>query len=69
MLAFLFAAALAVARIHANQVTMDAKIRDDSALSQVSLQLFTRWVLRLVLQTPFGYHGAVRATTIITRCP
>jgi len=35
MLAFLFAAALAVARIHASQVTMDAKIRDDSDLSQV----------------------------------
>ncbi|XP_071646331.1 fasciclin-1 isoform X5 [Temnothorax longispinosus] len=34
MLAFLFAAALAVARIHASQVTMDAKIRDDSDLSQ-----------------------------------
>ena len=35
MLAFLFAAALAVAKIHASQVTMDAKIRDDSDLSQV----------------------------------
>lgn len=35
MLAFLFAVALAVARIHASQVTMDAKIRDDSDLSQV----------------------------------
>ncbi|XP_018059484.1 PREDICTED: fasciclin-1 isoform X2 [Atta colombica] len=34
MLAFLFAAALAVAKIHASQVTMDAKIRDDSDLSQ-----------------------------------
>lgn len=34
MLAFLFAVALAVARIHASQVTMDAKIRDDSDLSQ-----------------------------------
>ena len=35
MLAFLFAAALAVAKIHASQVTMGAKIRDDSDLSQV----------------------------------
>ncbi|XP_011865961.1 PREDICTED: fasciclin-1 isoform X1 [Vollenhovia emeryi] len=34
MLAILFAAALAVARIRASQVTMDAKIRDDSDLSQ-----------------------------------
>ncbi|XP_018306002.1 fasciclin-1 isoform X4 [Mycetomoellerius zeteki] len=34
MLAFLFAAALAIAKIHASQVTMDAKIRDDSDLSQ-----------------------------------
>ena len=34
-MAFLFTAALAVARIHASQVTMDAKIRDDSDLSQV----------------------------------
>ncbi|XP_011641357.1 fasciclin-1 isoform X2 [Pogonomyrmex barbatus] len=34
MLAFLLAAAFAVARIHASQVTMDAKIRDDSDLSQ-----------------------------------
>lgn len=34
MLAFLFVAALAVARLHASQVTMDAKIRDDSDLSQ-----------------------------------
>lgn len=35
LLAFLFAAALAVAKIHASQITMDAKIRDDSDLSQV----------------------------------
>ncbi|XP_025990127.1 fasciclin-1 isoform X2 [Solenopsis invicta] len=34
LVAFLFTAALAVARIHASQVTMDAKIRDDSDLSQ-----------------------------------
>lgn len=34
LLAFLFAAALAVAKIHASQITMDAKIRDDSDLSQ-----------------------------------
>lgn len=39
MLTFLFAAALVVAtpRIYANQMTMDAKIRDDSDLSQVSV--------------------------------
>lgn len=47
MLAFLFAAALAVARIHASQMTMDAKIRDDSDLSQVktssSLRAFSRY--------------------------
>jgi hypothetical protein len=35
MLTFLFAAALAVAKIHATHVSMDAKIRDDSNLSQV----------------------------------
>ncbi|KAL0123450.1 hypothetical protein PUN28_005752 [Cardiocondyla obscurior] len=34
ILSFLFAAALAVVKIHASQVTMDAKIRDDSDLSQ-----------------------------------
>lgn len=39
MLTFLFVAALAVAKIHATHVSMDAKIRDDSNLSQVNISI------------------------------
>ncbi|EZA61913.1 hypothetical protein X777_04724 [Ooceraea biroi] len=46
MLTFLFAAALVVATpwVHASQVTMDAKIRDDSDLSQVSARSIASYV-------------------------
>jgi hypothetical protein len=75
MLTFLFAATLVVATpwVRASQVTMDAKIRDDSDLSQVSSSEFpANLVSRVSAASSFEFRATIAAIRRYARlrdCP